>query len=182
MQISEIRIKLVSSRTDRLKAFCTVTFDNQFVVRDLKIIEGADGFFVAMPSRKLTDRCLHCGAKNALKSRYCNDCGTRLADNRARRGPGGRTKLHADVAHPVNTDARQYVQSEIVQAYLRELELSKQPGYKPVELGDDYDDDYDDHYNGHESEGHDQHQPPQQQHHHQQPHEGGDKHFGEGIY
>ena len=53
MQISEIRIKLVENRTDRLKAFCSVTFDNCFVVRDLKIIEGTDGFFVAMPSRKL---------------------------------------------------------------------------------------------------------------------------------
>ncbi len=35
-----------------------------FVIRDLKIIEGAKGFFVAMPSRKLTDRCGHCGTKN----------------------------------------------------------------------------------------------------------------------
>ncbi|MBN1435805.1 MAG: SpoVG family protein [Sedimentisphaerales bacterium] len=144
MQITEIRIKLVGNRTDRLKAFATITFDNSFVVRDLKIIEGQDGYFVAMPSRKLTDRCQSCGAKNPLRSRFCADCGARLPEGRMRRNIGGRTKLHADVAHPVNSEARHYIQSEIVKAYERERELSMQPGYRPVDLGDDYDDDYGD--------------------------------------
>jgi len=140
MQVSEIRIKLVANRTDRLKAFATVTFDNDFVVRDLKVIEGADGYFVAMPSRKLTDRCPSCGAKNHLRARFCSDCGTRLTENRARAGTSGRTKLHADVAHPVNSECRSYIQSELVKAYQREVELSKQPDYRPTSLGDDYDD------------------------------------------
>ena len=140
MQITEIRVKLVANRTDRLKAFATITFDDAFVVRDLKIIEGADGFFVAMPSRKLTDRCQACGAKNTLRSRFCNDCGARLGENRLHRDAAGRTKLHADVAHPVNSQCRTYIQSEIVNAYQRELELSHQPDYKPTELGDDYED------------------------------------------
>ena len=144
MQITEIRIKLVGNRTDRLKAFATITFDNSFVVRDLKIIEGQDAYFVAMPSRKLTDRCPACGAKNPLRSRFCAECGARLPEGRMRRGVGGRTKLHADVAHPVNSEARHYIQAEIVKAYEREKELSQQPGYRPVELGDDYEDEYGD--------------------------------------
>ena len=142
MQISEIRIKLVGNRTDRLKAFCTITFDNAFVVRDLKIIEGADAYFVAMPSRKLTDRCPACGSKNHLRARFCSDCGARLPENRAHRNVGGRTKLHADVAHPVNSESRNYIQSAIIDAFRQELELSQQPGYQPTELGDDYEDQY----------------------------------------
>ena len=54
MVITEVRIKLCEENNERLLAFCSVTFDNSFVVRDLKIIEGTKGMFVAMPSRKLT--------------------------------------------------------------------------------------------------------------------------------
>jgi DNA-binding cell septation regulator SpoVG len=41
----------------RLRAFCSLTFDDTFVVRDVKLIEGNDGLFLAMPSRKLADHC-----------------------------------------------------------------------------------------------------------------------------
>ena len=146
MQISEVRVKLVQNRTDRLKAFCSVTFDNMFVVRDIKVIEGSDGFFVAMPSRKLTDRCPKCGFKNSLRSRFCCECGARLGDTQSRiRNASGRTKLHADVAHPINQTARSYIQGQIVDAYVQEEELAKEPGYQPQSL-DDFDDDYDDYH------------------------------------
>ena len=103
MEITEVRIKLMednSGSNERLQAFCSITFDDSFVIRDLKIIEGAKGFFVAMPSRKLTDRCNHCGTKNHLRSRFCNQCGSRLDENRALRDADGRAKLHADIAPP----------------------------------------------------------------------------------
>ena len=69
MVITEVRIKLMedNNENERLQAFCSVTFDNAFVVRDLKIIEGAKGYFVAMPSRKLTAHCHVCGCKNHLQ-------------------------------------------------------------------------------------------------------------------
>lgn len=51
MQITEIRVHLRSE--DKLKAFVTVTFDNCFVVRNMKIIEGNKGLILCMPSRKL---------------------------------------------------------------------------------------------------------------------------------
>ena len=142
MQISEVRVKLVQGRTDRLKAFCSVTFDNMFVVRDIKVIEGTDGYFVAMPSRKLTDRCPSCGSKNNLRSKFCTECGARLGDTQGRiRNQSGRTKLHADMAHPINQEARNYMQGAIVEAFTKELELAKQPGYRPQSL-DEYDEDY----------------------------------------
>jgi len=56
VEITEVRIKLMEDPHDRLKAFCSITLDGMFVIRDLKIIQGAKGPFVAMPSRKLTDR------------------------------------------------------------------------------------------------------------------------------
>ena len=54
MEITEVRVKLMDEPGERLQAFCSITFDDAFVVRDLKIIGGATGPFVAMPSRKLT--------------------------------------------------------------------------------------------------------------------------------
>ncbi|MFO7768450.1 MAG: septation regulator SpoVG [bacterium] len=53
MQITEVRISLRDE--ERLKAFANVTFDDEFVVRGLKVIEGDSGRFVSMPSRKRPD-------------------------------------------------------------------------------------------------------------------------------
>lgn len=132
MDITEVRIKLMednSGSNERLQAFCSITFDDMFVIRDLKIIEGAKGFFVAMPSRKLTDRCHHCGTKNHLRSRFCNQCGARLDENRAIRDADGRAKLHADIAHPINSACREKIQAAVLSAYAEELERAKLPGY-----------------------------------------------------
>ena len=141
MVITEVRIKLMEDNNERLQAFCSVTFDDAFVVRDLKIIEGTKGSFVAMPSRKLTDRCPGCGCKNHLRARFCNQCGSRLDEDRAIRDADGRAKLHADIAHPINSACREVIQSAVLKAFQAEKERSKQPGY--VCTYDDYDSDYD---------------------------------------
>ena len=137
MVITEVRIKLVAENNERLQAFCSVTFANAFVVRDLKIIDGTKGAFVAMPSRKLTDRCNRCGCKNHLRARYCNGCGSHLDENRAPRDADGRAKLHADIAHPINSACREVMQAAIIKSYSDERERSKMPGY--VCTYDDYD-------------------------------------------
>jgi stage V sporulation protein G len=129
VEITEVRIKLMEDNNERLLAFCSITFDDMFVIRDLKIIEGAKGSFVAMPSRKLTDRCQQCGCKNHLRARYCNQCGHKLDEDRATRDADGRAKLHADIAHPINSACREVVQSAIIKAYQEERERAKQPGY-----------------------------------------------------
>lgn len=139
MEISEVRVKLVDNKDDRLKAFCSVTLDDEFVVRDIKIIESGNSFFVAMPSRKMSDHCESCGGKNHLRARFCNACGIQLMDNRAKKDFKGRTKLHADIAHPINAGCRQRIQKSVVKAFKREIELSKQPGYQPVEMDTDFD-------------------------------------------
>jgi stage V sporulation protein G len=141
VEITEVRIKLMednSGSNERLQAFCSITLDDMFVIRDLKIIEGAKGFFVAMPSRKLSDRCGHCGTKNHLRSRFCNQCGVRLDETRALRDSEGRAKLHADIAHPINSGCREKLQAAVLAAYADELERAKLPGY--VSRYDDFDD------------------------------------------
>jgi stage V sporulation protein G len=142
--ITEVRIKLMedNNENERLQAFCSVTFDDAFVVRDLKIIEGTKGSFVAMPSRKLTDRCPQCGCKNHLRARHCNQCGGKLDEDRATRDADGRAKLHADIAHPINSACREVIQSAVLKAYREERERAKQPGY--ICTYDDYDSDYED--------------------------------------
>lgn len=139
MDITEIRIKLMSDPNDRLQAFCSITFDHCFVIRDLKIIQGTRGSFVAMPSRKLTDRCPRCSAKNHLRSRFCSECGTRLHEDRAEKGDDGRARLYADIAHPINSDCREMIQQRVIVAYGEELERSRLPGY--VCTYDDYGED-----------------------------------------
>ena len=52
MEITDVRIRKVSDE-GKMKAIVSVTFDDEFVVHDVKIIEGQNGLFVAMPSRKM---------------------------------------------------------------------------------------------------------------------------------
>src|SRR6202158_446905 len=118
----------MEDNNERLQAFCSVTFADAFVVRDLKIIEGTKGSFVAMPSRKLTDRCHQCGSKNHLRARFCNQCGSKCDEDRANRDADGRVKLHADIAHPINSACREVIQSAVLKAFHMEKERYKQPG------------------------------------------------------
>ena len=144
MDITETQIKFVSDRGDKLKAFCSITIDREFVVRDIKIIEGAKGYFVAMPSRKLMDKCAHCGGKNHLRAAFCNDCGKQLPNNRVELDEAGRPKLHADIAHPINSACRDKLQRLIIHEFEDELAHFKQPGYIPETSSDaDFDDAHD---------------------------------------
>lgn len=149
MHLTEIRINLCGDGSSRLRAFCSLTIDDTFVIHDVKLIDGPDGLFLAMPSRKLADRCDRCGDKNHLRARYCNHCGSRLNENRYLRYQNGnssgghpRIKLHADIAHPINAACRQVIHGQVVDAYHREIERSKQPGYVAPRLDADDCSDY----------------------------------------
>lgn len=80
MEITDIRIKKVASE-GKMKAVASVTFDNAFAVHDVKVIEGPEKLFVAMPSR---------------------------------RTPDGE---YRDIAHPINSDMRNMLESKILAAY-----------------------------------------------------------------
>lgn len=124
MEITEVGVRIVERSEDRLKAVCTMTIDDSFVVRDIKVVEGQHGLFVAMPSRKRTMRCPQCGHKNEVRSRFCNECGVKQAapNPRPQNNHNDRSATHSDVAHPINTECREMIQEVILQAYKEELE------------------------------------------------------------
>jgi len=84
MQITEIKVHL--THEERLKAFVSVTFDNCFAVRNMKVVEGKTGLILCMPSRKTAD------------------------------------DQHKDLAHPITQDFRNYLETNILQAYHAEVE------------------------------------------------------------
>ncbi|NLK18122.1 MAG: septation regulator SpoVG [Clostridiales bacterium] len=81
MNITDVRIRIVKKEDSKLKAVASITIDNCFVVHDIKVIEGAEGYFIAMPSRKTND---------------------------------GEYK---DIAHPINTETREFIKTEILKAF-----------------------------------------------------------------
>lgn len=137
MEITEIRIKLMESSEDRLRAFCSITIDASFVVRDLKIIDGTNGPFVAMPSRKLSGHCQRCNHKNHLRASYCNNCGVKLKSD-SDSNYDSPQKLYADVAHPINSECREIIQKAVITEFEAELARAGEPGYRSR-----YDDDFD---------------------------------------
>ena len=54
MKITDVRVRKVTEE-GKMKAIVSVTFDDEFVVHDIKVIEGQNGLFIAMPSRKMAD-------------------------------------------------------------------------------------------------------------------------------
>lgn len=142
MRITEVRVKLMDEPNERLLAFCSVTFENCFVVRDLKLIQGKNGIFVAMPSRKLMDRCPTCHSKNPLRAFFCGHCGKRLRENRAFKDDDGRSKLYADIAHPIHSECREHLQEEVIRAFEKERVLAADPNYVCLydDLGEDHHD------------------------------------------
>jgi stage V sporulation protein G len=126
MDITEVRIFLKDSPDKKLKAYATVTFDNAFVVRNIKVIQGTNGVFIAMPSRKVKQPCPKCNFKNELRSKYCNQCGGQLpvlarpmvADPNAQ-------AEHKDIAHPITQAFRELLQKKVLEGY--ELEVQKGP-------------------------------------------------------
>ena len=124
MDITETRVVLKDSPDKKLKAYVTVTFDNAFVVRNIKVIEGTSGLFIAMPSRKIKQPCPKCNFKNEVRSKYCNQCAAPLPmtshvmSQDALRG--GSQLEHKDIAHPITQSFREYLQKRILEGYAQE--------------------------------------------------------------
>jgi stage V sporulation protein G len=136
VKITEVRIQLAHDAADRLRAYCSVTFDDMFVVRDLKVVDAANGPFVAMPSRRITAPCQECRSNNHLRANFCNHCGQRLPAN-ASASDNGKPRLHVDIAHPVNKEFRQRIEEAVLKALETEEARARQPGYVAPAAGAD---------------------------------------------
>ncbi len=121
MEITDVRVRLVEGTKQKVRAFCTVTLDDCFVVKDIKVIEGDKGEFIAMPSRKLSEKCSRCGRKNPIGSSFCSSCGVKVSENRRAPLEGS---LYSDIAHPINAECRAAMQDKILKAYRSAVEES----------------------------------------------------------
>ncbi len=121
MGITEVRIFLKDSPDKKLKAYATVTFDNAFVVRNIKVIQGTNGVFIAMPSRKVKHSCPKCNFKNELRSKFCNQCGAQLpVQARPLTLDPNAQAEHKDIAHPITQEFRELLQKKVLAAYEEE--------------------------------------------------------------
>ncbi len=85
MQITDVRVRKIA-KEGKMKAIVSITLDNEFVVHDIKVIEGEKGLFIAMPSKKATDG------------------------------------EYRDIAHPINSAARENIQKIILESYEKALD------------------------------------------------------------
>ncbi len=120
MEITEIRVFLKEGQDKKLKAYTTVTFDNAFVVRNIKVIQGSSGLFIAMPSRKMKHACSKCNFKNEVGSKFCNQCGAQLPVITEHEVEGDNKLEHRDIAHPITQQFREYLQNKILEAFAKE--------------------------------------------------------------
>ena len=119
MEVTEVQVNLCDNSDERLRAYCAVIFDGCFVVHNVRVIEKADGLLVAMPSRKVTVKCSGCGFKNSIDSNFCSNCGHNMS---AARKDHGETKIHFDIAHPINAECRQLIEQSVLAAYRKATE------------------------------------------------------------
>lgn len=124
MEITEVRITLVNRPDDRLRAFCSINIDNEFVVRDIKVVMGSRGLVMSMPSQKITDHCPQCNGKNAISSKFCVECGCKLLQRQGPIDKFGRVQLFIDIVHPLNNRCRDMIRQKVLEAYEAELKKS----------------------------------------------------------
>lgn len=126
MELTDIRIFIPNIRSQRLLAFASVTLDNSLVVKEIRVLDGRDGWFISMPARKKDCRCIGCYTKNHMLAKFCNECGVGLpqqpvasVEGHAKRG------LYEDIVHPITPDFRAILQDAVLDAYEAELERLK---------------------------------------------------------
>lgn len=138
MEITEVRIFPRESQDKKLRAYATVTFDNAFVVRNIKVIQGSNGLFIAMPSRKVKQPCSKCGFRNESRSKFCNQCGAQLPQVSRPVSVSDTESEHKDICHPITQTFREYLQKKVIDAFEKEAASpsSRQTGSSVGDISD----------------------------------------------
>jgi stage V sporulation protein G len=136
MEITEIRVFLKDGQDKKLRAYTTVTFDNCFVVRNIKVIHSTNGLFMAMPSRKTKFACPKCNFKNEAGSKFCNHCGAKLPVQEQSLKPKDAKADHRDIAHPVTKEFREYLQKKVLEAYDQQVAKGESSPADVPQLGE----------------------------------------------
>lgn len=121
MNITDIRLDMIDNPSGKLRSFCSITFNNEFVVKNFKIIEGHHGLFVAMPSRKLTKPCYKCDNRVFRRANYCDRCGKEFDDRSGNRHSDSE-ETHSDIAFPIEDDFREQLEDRLIEAYRKRKE------------------------------------------------------------
>jgi len=100
VKITSVRIKLLRN-TDKLKAFAGITFDDCFVVRNLKVIEGLHGYFVAMPNDARREEAMQGNNDTGIRKRF-------------------------DIAFPTNNETRKMIEEAVLAEYEKALNEAAQ--------------------------------------------------------
>lgn len=108
MRVTNVEVTL--NQQGKVRAFCVITFDDEFVVEDVRVIDCDDGVLVAMPSRQLTGHCSECRAKVSIRDRFCCQCGNSLKLERVPQ------KIYTDVAHPISRECRRKIEEAVLAA------------------------------------------------------------------
>lgn len=117
MRITEVRVTLADEPGNVL-AYCSITLDDAFAIRDVRLIQTDSRMLVSMPSRKAHTHCPVCAKRCDLLANYCQHCGGRMPAPEIPRREDGGGKLHFDIAHPVTQECRAAIHAAVVEAYL----------------------------------------------------------------
>lgn len=81
LKVTDVKIRLVKTENEKFKAVASIVIDGCFAIHDVKILQGDDSLFIAMPSRRTPDG------------------------------------VFKDIAHPINTETREYIQNLVLEEY-----------------------------------------------------------------
>jgi len=106
---------ILAQNNERLLAFCTITIDDCFVIKDIRIIKGDERLVVAMPDKQRSEPCEHCKFRIRQRDRHCPRCGKQLTS---------KTIEYVDICFPINSESRSAIDNVILEKYL-ELTLNQ---------------------------------------------------------
>ena len=124
MKVTQVKIKSLIP-TGAVACYASIVLDEVLKIEDLRLVRHGGAFVVAMPDRKMTDRCPECGKKNAVFDLYCGRCGNPRGEARqALQHDGsplldsrGRPKTRQDLVYPLDYSLRRAITEAVVSAY-----------------------------------------------------------------
>ena len=112
MKATEVKVNLADPAEHPVKAYASLTFDREFAVHGIKLVELHGTLHLSMPARKMKLRCPYCGVRNISHAKYCNECGMSVLEVEI-----PNSEAYRDIAHPVAAGFRKYLERCILAAY-----------------------------------------------------------------
>jgi stage V sporulation protein G len=149
MEITDIQINLAYFQKSKIRAFCSVFFDNEFVVHEVKIIEeplsakaslrpdfrdrqtqaglsacsaqAVRRLHISMPNKKITMHCVKCAEKNPINANFCSKCGVKLTWYGIAREKNTHSEIYTDIVQVISGKLTRLIRKKILTAYQDKL-------------------------------------------------------------